>query len=346
MKKINLTAQTSPRQKQEEVPQEKTSAQPQESKPTQTADSGSSCILKEHAFIIQKYIERPLLIHNRKFDIRVWCLVTQNLDLFVFKEGYLRLSSETYNINDIDNAFIHLTNNAVQQYSKNYGQFESGNQMSYADFQSYLDKSGLNCSVKNELVPKIQEYIMISMVSIRRKLNKNERKYCFELFGYDFILDEQFGVWLIEVNTNPCIEESSKLLQQYIPRMLDDAFKLTVDQLFPPRFATQEKEGRKPDMPANGANTAQEPHEEHKESNEKPSHDGNIMVINEESADEPTKNQDAPNSDPNNLQVQQAQPAKSFWHVDGYSDYENMFEFIINLNQFTLKRPDFSKKKK
>lgn len=39
--------------------------------------------------------------------------------------------------------------------------------------------------------------------------------------------------WLIEVNTNPCIEESSPLLGQLIPRMLDDAFKLTLDQIFP-----------------------------------------------------------------------------------------------------------------
>lgn len=38
--------------------------------------------------------------------------------------------------------------------------------------------------------------------------------------------------WLIEVNNNPCLEESSQLLKQLIPRMLNDAFKLTIDQLF------------------------------------------------------------------------------------------------------------------
>jgi hypothetical protein len=37
---------------------------------------------------------------------------------------------------------------------------------------------------------------------------------------------------MIEVNTNPCIEESSKLLKVYLPRMLDDLFKLTVDSVF------------------------------------------------------------------------------------------------------------------
>lgn len=52
------------------------------------------------------------------------------------------------------------------------------------------------------------------------------------MFGYDFILDEDFNTWLIEVNTNPCIEESSKILKVLIPRMLDDMLKLSVDQYF------------------------------------------------------------------------------------------------------------------
>jgi hypothetical protein len=53
-----------------------------------------------------------------------------------------------------------------------------------------------------------------------------------EIFGFDYFLDEQFNVYLIEVNTNPCIEESSPLLEELLPRMLDDAFSLTLDQIF------------------------------------------------------------------------------------------------------------------
>jgi D-alanine-D-alanine ligase-like ATP-grasp enzyme len=56
-----------------------------------------------------------------------------------------------------------------------------------------------------------------------------------EIFGYDFILDHDLNPWLIEVNTNPCLEESSTLLQKLIPRMVDDALKLTLDQVFPPK---------------------------------------------------------------------------------------------------------------
>jgi hypothetical protein len=74
--------------------------------------------------------------------------------------------------------------------------------------------------------------IWLSMCSARRKININGRKECFELFGYDFMIDEAYKVWLIEINTNPAIEECSSVLRMLIPRMLDDMFKLTIDKLY------------------------------------------------------------------------------------------------------------------
>ena len=68
--------------------------------------------------------------------------------------------------------------------------------------------------------------------SVRTKINQKRRKGCFELFGYDFMVDQDLTVWLIECNTNPCLEESSTLLRRLIPRMLDDAFRLTIDRQF------------------------------------------------------------------------------------------------------------------
>ena len=70
--------------------------------------------------------------------------------------------------------------------------------------------------------------------TIRKKINPNRRKHCFVLFGFDYFIDIDYNVFLIEVNTNPCLEESSRLLQMLMPRMLDDLFKLTIDQIFLP----------------------------------------------------------------------------------------------------------------
>lgn len=86
-------------------------------------------------FVIQKYLENPLLIKGRKFDIRAWVLLDHKKNVFLFREGYIRTSSEKFDKNSIDNYYVHLTNNAVQKNSKNYQKFEAGNQLSYSSFQ-------------------------------------------------------------------------------------------------------------------------------------------------------------------------------------------------------------------
>ena len=93
--------------------------------------------IKSRTFVIQKYIEKPLLLHGRKFDIRVWVLVSHEMKVYFFKEGYIRTSSAIYTMesDDIDKRDIHLTNNAVQKFCNQYGAFEDGNQLSFQQFQ-------------------------------------------------------------------------------------------------------------------------------------------------------------------------------------------------------------------
>lgn len=90
----------------------------------------------------------------------------------------------------------------------------------------------------------MKQIIALTGSSVKKKINRLDRMNCFEIFGYDFMLDENAKLWLIEVNTNPCIEESSPLLGMLLPRMLDDAFKLTLDRMFPP--AKEESRSRYP----------------------------------------------------------------------------------------------------
>ena len=77
-----------------------------------------------------KYLEKPLLYKNRKFDIRVWVVVTQEFEIYFYKDGYLRTASTVYDMSD-DNNYTHLTNNCLQCYGKDYGKHEDGNTLSF-----------------------------------------------------------------------------------------------------------------------------------------------------------------------------------------------------------------------
>jgi hypothetical protein len=81
----------------------------------------------------------------------------------------------------------------------------------------------------------MKEMVLASLSSVKSKMDPMTRQHCFEIFGYDFMIDNSYNSWLIEVNTNPCLDESSALLKSYLPRMVDDAFRLTLDHIFPPR---------------------------------------------------------------------------------------------------------------
>jgi len=68
-------------------------------------------------------------------------------------------------------------------------------------------------------------------------MNPNKREYGFELFGIDLMIDDNFKVWLIEVNTNPCLALSSPLLVRLLPSLIENVFRIAVDPIFnPPNY--------------------------------------------------------------------------------------------------------------
>lgn len=168
------------------------------------------------------------------------------------------------------NYFIHLTNNAVQVKSGSYGSIVEGNIMGVSTFEQILNetpspnpsnstntggeeqpkptqKSLIDelSSIKLEqgyLMQKITEQIKISFDCCKGLLNPNKREKCFELFGFDFMVDAEKRVWLIECNSVPSLGESNKFLTKFFNRLLgkqqtitsDDMMKLTVDEIYPP----------------------------------------------------------------------------------------------------------------
>jgi hypothetical protein len=77
-------------------------------------------------YILQKYIEKPLLYQKRKFDIRHYMLMTcvnGCIKGYWYQEGYIRTTSTEYNIRNCKDLYTHLTNDAIQKNSADYGKY-------------------------------------------------------------------------------------------------------------------------------------------------------------------------------------------------------------------------------
>ena len=68
-----------------------------------------------------------------------------------------------------------------------------------------------------------------SYLATKFELHLNRRPNCFELLGYDFMIDEDFRVWLIEVNSNPYIGIPNNYINWLLPKMINDLLEIVLD---------------------------------------------------------------------------------------------------------------------
>jgi hypothetical protein len=197
--------------------------------------------MKNFTFVVQKLVERPMLYFNRKFDIRQWVLLNAaDGKVFIYKECYVRTSSREYveydpQLPEEDQIYMQLTNNAVQKVGVDYEKYEEGNIVSLHTLFEYIAgrpeaKGAGKEDLENKYNQDVDRIIMETFKSVKGQITC--QKHTFELLGYDFILDEDLNTILIEVNTNPCLEESNELLRRLLPRMIDDTLNVVLDPVF------------------------------------------------------------------------------------------------------------------
>ncbi|ETW02883.1 hypothetical protein, variant 1 [Aphanomyces invadans] len=199
---------------------------------------------KECQWIVQKYIENPLLVCNRKFDIRQWVFVTSwnPLTVWFYLDCYLRFSSEEYQVDDLTDQYVHLTNNSIQKNGENFYKAYTtedgsitieGNMLHSDDLSAYLTrKYGLDPDTNetiftSKIQPRMKEIVKWSLSCVQDTVQ--HRKNSCELYGYDFMLDETFKPWLIEVNSSPACDYSTAVTKRYIETGLEDILKVMLD---------------------------------------------------------------------------------------------------------------------
>ncbi|TYZ59530.1 hypothetical protein PybrP1_003448 [[Pythium] brassicae (nom. inval.)] len=173
-------------------------------------------------YVVQKYISNPYLVGGKKFDLRLYALVPSfaPLEIYLFRGGFARFTNARYSNNpsDIANSFIHLTNVAIQKTSENYNK-KHGGKWDLRNLKLYMmSKHGPERI--NKLFFEIQMVIIKSLLSIE-KIMIND-KHCFELYGYDIMIDENLKPWLLEVNASPSLSANTASDYQLKCGMLND----------------------------------------------------------------------------------------------------------------------------
>lgn len=79
---------------------------------------------------------------------------------------------------------------------------------------------------------RMKDLAVDCFLSAKNSMNPSKRRNCFEFFGFDFMIDEDFRIWLIEANTNPYIGIHNTSMKNVLPDMLDGLYKIVLDPVF------------------------------------------------------------------------------------------------------------------
>ena len=184
--------------------------------------------------IFQVYIERPLLITNRKFDLRLYALVTSvnPIRIYMHKNGMARFATHEYSKEaPLSDLRMHLTNFSMNKNDRNYiltsgKESIQNSKWSLQFFIQYIESQGIN---SKDLMSRIEKVITAALIAGLTTIREHHfkciqhRHTSYELYGVDVILDQDLNPYIMEINISPSMEATGSNLDKNIkfPLLID-----------------------------------------------------------------------------------------------------------------------------
>ncbi|KAM8944010.1 tubulin polyglutamylase TTLL6 isoform 2-T4 [Lycaon pictus] len=188
--------------------------------------------------ICQLYISKPFIIDGFKFDLRIYVLMTScdPLRIFAYKEGLARFATTSYShpsTDNLDEICMHLTNYSINKHSSNFiRDAHAGSKRKLSTFNMYMENRGYNTE---QIWRDIEDVIIKTIISAHPIIKHNYHtcfpnhtlnSACFEILGFDILLDHKLKPWLLEVNHSPSFSTDSWLDKEVKDSLLYDTLVL------------------------------------------------------------------------------------------------------------------------
>lgn len=196
---------------------------------------------QEH-FIVQEYLDKPFLMEGYKFDLRIYILVTScdPLRIFLYNDGLVRMGTEKYHAPseaNLSQLYMHLTNYSVNKHNENFERDETvdkGSKRSISWFTEFLRTNDYDVAKfwgdVSELVVKTlivaEPHVLHAYRMCRPGQPPGSDSVCFEVLGFDIILDRKLKPWLLEINRAPSFGTDQKIDYDVKKGVLLNALKL------------------------------------------------------------------------------------------------------------------------
>jgi hypothetical protein len=150
--------------------------------------------------LVQHFIKNQLLINNYHFNIRVFVLVVfknRNMDIYLYNEGNIRYASKEFKKNSLDNQSLITKGVSAQKNIYN------DKPILISDFKLYLKKIGFNY---DQIHSNIKNSLILIFNCLYYQIGKHKRIQegtNFQLFGGDYMVDDELKTYFLEFNKGP-----------------------------------------------------------------------------------------------------------------------------------------------